>query len=247
MYKEWVAYAFAWFGALYDLFIVFFLLNKRTRLWAYGFVLVFHIATAIFFPGIGMFPYVMIVSSLIFFSGSFHERLLSFFAGKRLTGDVTTAYSFAYKKVLYGIMLGYVLLQCLVPFRFLFYPDRLFWNEEGYRFSWRVMLMEKAGAAYFTVKDNTGKQFYEVNNAEFLTPLQEKMMSTQPDLILRYAHFLANTYAKRGITRPRVYGEVYVTLNGAGSRLFIDSSVNLAAEPFSWKHYQWILPYKAAN
>ncbi|WP_205510178.1 HTTM domain-containing protein [Longitalea arenae] len=247
MYKDWVAYLFSWFGALYDLCIVFFLLNRSTRLSAYAFVLIFHISTAIFFPGIGLFPYVMIVSSLIFFSSSFHERLLSFLPGYKASGHIVTAYTFTYKKWLYRIMLVYVGLQCLVPVRFLLYPDHLFWTEEGYRFSWRVMLMEKAGAAYFTVKDKTGKQFYTVNNAEFLTPLQEKMMSTQPDMILRYAHFLADTYAQRGIAQPRVYGEVYVTLNGAGSRLFIDSSVNLAAERFSWKHYPWILPYKAAN
>ncbi|WP_207514312.1 HTTM domain-containing protein [Longitalea luteola] len=247
MYNEWVAYLFSWFGALYDLLIVFFLLNKRTRWWGYGFVLIFHLATSIFFPGIGLFPYVMIVSSLVFFSGSFHQRLLFFLTGKKVEAELSTPYAFTYKKALYAIMGGYVILQCFIPCRFLLYPDRLFWNEEGYRFSWRVMLMEKAGAAYFKIKDRAGKQFYEVNNAEFLTPLQEKMMSTQPDLILRYAHFLASTYAKRGVTQPRVYGEIYVTLNGAGSRLFIDSSVNLAAEPFSWKHYHWILPYKAAN
>ncbi|HEY1199428.1 MAG TPA: HTTM domain-containing protein [Niastella sp.] len=244
LYKEWVAYGFSWFGAVYDLFIVFFLLNKRTRLWAFCVVLIFHIATAIFFPGIGMFPYVMIVSSLIFFSGPFHQRLLSFLPAKKPANEVTAAYTFTFKKGVYGIMLVYIFFQCIIPLRFLIYPDLLFWNEEGYRFSWRVMLMEKAGAAYFKIKDKTGKQFYEVNNAEFLTPLQEKMMSTQPDMILKYAHFLADTYAKRGVAQPRVYGEIYVTLNGAGSRLFIDSSVNLAAEPFSWKHYNWILPYK---
>ena len=244
LYKEWIAYLFSWFGAVYDLFIVFFLLNKRTRPVAYCFVLIFHIATAIFFPGIGMFPYVMIVSSLIFFSAYFHQRLLSLLPGYKQEDAPATAYSFTYKKWLYGIMLVYMFLQCIVPFRYLLYPGHLFWSEEGYRFSWRVMLMEKAGAAYFTVKDKTGKQFYEVNNAEFLTPLQEKMMSTQPDMILKYAHYLAGAYAKRGIAQPRVYGEVYVSLNGAGSRLFIDSSVNLAAEQFSWKHYHWILPYK---
>ena len=83
-----------------------------------------------------------------------------------------------------------------------------------------------------------------MNNAEFLTPLQEKMMSTQPDMILKYAHFLAKEYKKRGLTDPEVYGEIYVALNGQRSRLFIDSTVNLAAEPLSWKHYQWVLPYK---
>jgi hypothetical protein len=244
MYKEWMAYLFSWFGALYDLFIVFFLLNRKTRLWAYGLVLVFHIATAIFFPGIGMFPYVMIVSSLIFFSGSFHQKLLSRFTGNKFTADLSSMYIPRYRNGFYLMLLLYIFFQCVIPLRFLLYPDHLFWNEEGYRFSWRVMLMEKAGAAYFTVKDRSGNQIYEVNNAEFLTPLQEKMMSTQPDLILKYAHYLAKTYVKRGIEQPRVYGEIYVTLNGASSRLFIDSSVNLAAEPLSWKHYKWILPYK---
>lgn len=249
MYKEWVAYLFSWFGAVYDLFIVFFLLNGRTRKWAYCFVLVFHIATAIFFPGIGMFPYVMIVSSLIFFSGAFHERLLSGLLRKKAgvtkrMNDKPFAYAGKYQKMIYGFIIAYIFFQCVIPLRFLLYPGHLFWNEEGYRFSWRVMLMEKAGAAYFTVRDKTGNQFYEVNNAEFLTPLQEKMMSTQPDMILKYAHFLARTYKERGIQEPKVYAEVHVTLNGAGSRLFIDSSVNLAAEPLSWKHYQWILPYK---
>jgi hypothetical protein len=74
--------------------------------------------------------------------------------------------------------------------------------------------------------------------------LQEKMMSTQPDMILKYAHFLAKEYKNRGIQHPEVYGEIYVALNGERSRLFVDSSVNLAAEPLTWKHYNWILPYK---
>ncbi len=246
MYKEWVAYAFSWFGAVYDLFIVFFLLYKKTRPVAYFFVVVFHIATAIFFPGIGMFPYVMIVVTPVFFPGSFHERLLSYlpFYKNGETGSEKAIYSFRYHKILKTAIVIYIFLQLIIPVRFLFYPDHLFWTEEGYRFSWRVMLMEKAGTAYFTVKDKTGKVSYEVNNKDFLTPLQEKMMSTQPDMILKYAHYLAGEYAKRGIDQPAVYAEIYVTLNGRPSTLFIDSTVNLAVEPLSWKHYKWVLPYK---
>jgi hypothetical protein len=66
MYKEWVAYLFSWFGAVYDLFIVFFLLCRRTRAFAYIVVLGFLISTAVFFPSIGMFPYIMMASSLFF-------------------------------------------------------------------------------------------------------------------------------------------------------------------------------------
>lgn len=244
MYEIWVAYLFSWFGALYDLFIVFFLLNKKTRPIAYGFVLIFHLATALFFPGIGMFPYVMITSSLIFFSAEFHAKLLSFLPGVKLQTLDGTAPVFARKPILSLSIALYVLLQLLIPLRFLLYPGHLFWTEQGYRFSWRVMLMEKSGAAYFTVKDKTGSQFYEVDNKKFLTPLQEKMMSTQPDMILQYAHHLAKSYQQTGLEDPQVYAEVYVSLNGDRSKPFIDSSVNLAAQKSSWKPIPWILPHK---
>jgi len=246
MYEEWVAYLFSWFGALYDLFIVFFLLNRRTRPFAYIVVLVFHIATALFFPGIGMFPYVMITASLIFFSGRFHERLLSYlpFYSNKPAALQRSVYEFRYKKVIAVAAGIYIFFQPIVPARFLLYPGHLFWGEEGYRFSWRVMLMEKAGVAYFTVRDAADKKYTVVNNAEFLTPLQEKMMSTQPDMLLKYAHYLAAQYRQRGWKQPQVYAEVYVALNGNRSRLFIDSTVDLAAQPLSWRHYTWILPYR---
>jgi len=104
--------------------------------------------------------------------------------------------------------------------------------------------MEKSGNTFFYVKEPASGKTYEVNNREFLTPLQDKMMSTQPDMILQYAHHLAAVYAARGVRQPEVYVESYVALNGRRSGLYIDSTVNLAAQPFSWRHYQWILPYK---
>lgn len=242
MYDEWVAYLFSWFGAGYDLFIVFFLLNRRTRPVAFVFVLLFHGATALFFPAIGMFPYVMILSSLIFFSGEFHTKLLSFLrsGNSYLSQQV---YEFKFKKALYFLVAVYVAFQLLFPFRFLLYPGKLFWTEQGYRFSWRVMLMEKAGAAYFTVKDGTGQKSYVVDNKQHLNLLQEKMMSTQPDLILQYAHHLAEVFKKKGVARPKVYAEVYVTLNGTPSQLFVDSTVDLVAKKLSWRPYDWVLPY----
>jgi hypothetical protein len=246
MYQTWVAYLFAWFGAAYDLFIVFFLLNRKTRPVAYVFVVIFHVATAIFFPGIGMFPYVMITCSLVFFSGSFHERLLSFlpYYQRRATTSVeNSTYRFQSRKVLEYAIALYVLFQLIIPMRFLLYPGHLFWHEEGYRFSWRVMLMEKSGAAYFTVKDKATHQQFEVTNTAYLTALQEKMMSTQPDMILKYAHYLASEFKKRGLVNPEVYGEIYVSLNGERSTLFIDSTVNLAAQRVGWQHYNWVLPY----
>ncbi len=243
MYEEWVAYLFSWFGAGYDLFIVFFLLNHKTRPVAYLFVLIFHGATALFFPAIGMFPYVMILSSLIFFSGEFHTRLLSFLRfGKNYLTE--KAYEFKYQKAVVYFAALYLAFQLLFPLRFVLYPGKLFWTEQGYRFSWRVMLMEKAGAAYFTVKDRTGQKSYVVDNKQHLNLLQEKMMSTQPDLILQYAHYLAKLFKAKGVAEPKVYAEVYVTLNGLPSQLFIDPTADLAAKKLSWRPYDWVSPYE---
>ena len=63
---DWTAYLLSWSGALYDLTIPFLLLWSVTRGGAYLLVVVFHIMTAALFQ-IGIFPYVMIISTLIFF------------------------------------------------------------------------------------------------------------------------------------------------------------------------------------
>ena len=78
------------------------------------------------------------------------------------------------------------------------YPGELFWTEEGYRFSWRVMLMEKAGYANFKIVDGKTKKSFYVNNADFLTSFQEKQMSFQPDFILEYAHYLGDHFSNQG-------------------------------------------------
>lgn len=79
-----------------------------------------------------------------------------------------------------------------------------------------------------------------VDNSDFLNPHQEKQMSMQPDLILQYAHFLKDHYARSGVFDPKVRAEVYVTLNGRPSRLYFDPGMDLTQWKDSWKHKFWI-------
>jgi hypothetical protein len=242
----WVHYAFSWAGCIYDLTIGFLLWNYRTRLWAYVAVVVFHGLTAILFP-IGMFPYVMIVTALIFFSADVHKKIIN--AINRLfklpQDFITLKTEFQFKpKVNSAVLIlfaAFFFIQLLLPLRYMAYKGELFWTEQGYRFSWRVMLMEKAGYAQFTVKDSTGK-FAVVNNNDFLTPLQEKMMSTQPDMMLQYAHILRDHYARTGFITPQVYVDSYVALNGRRGRIMINPNTDLAQQQESFKPKTWILP-----
>lgn len=234
--QPWVAFVFSWFGAAFDLSIGFFLWNKRSRPVAYVFVVIFHVLTGLLFK-IGMFPYIMIAVTLIFFPEDLHRRLL----GGRGDGGYGMVRS---SRWVYPLLAVFAVWQLVLPFRYLLYPGRLFWTEEGYRFSWRVMLMEKGGTAFFYIKDAISGRRWEVVNSAFLTPLQERMMDTQPDMILQYAHHLHDVYARKGIHDPIVTVESYVTLNGSGSRLYIDSTVDLAKEQENFLPKKWILPFQ---
>jgi hypothetical protein len=244
---EWIAYAFCWIGCLYDLSIPFLLLNRSTRVPAYFAVIVFHLLTAFLFP-IGMFPYIMIATALIFFPGSFHERILTKIglwfkvSTEFLHPNRTYQYGRTSVRVVAAVFIIFFFAQVVIPFRYLLYPDELFWTEEGYRFSWRVMLMEKAGYAQFTVRDASGKHVM-VDNTQFLSPLQEKMMSTQPDMILQYAHILREHYTKQGFNSPRVYVDSYVSLNGRLGRQLIDPATDLAKQYESFDHKHWVLTF----
>jgi hypothetical protein len=234
-------YLFSWIGMLYDCTIVFWLLNHRTRPWAYAAVIVFHILTGLLFQ-IGVFPLVMIAATLIFFSEQWHVRLLNLFLPRRQdTLKVSDAYKPA-SKVLLVLFAIFFAFQLIFPWRYVLYPGNLCWTEEGYRFSWRVMLMEKAGTATFYVRDSkTNREGMVVNN-EFLNPHQEKQMAMQPDMIVQFAHFLKEHYQQQGVTNPTVRAEVYVTLNAKPSQLLIDPNVDLTTIRDTWKPKPWILP-----
>lgn len=245
--KDWIPYAFSWFGCMYDLSIPFLLWNRTTRPFAYAAVVIFHGLTAVLFP-IGMFPYIMIVTALIFFSGTFHEQLLKTIGGwlSFPSRFLHPAKTYVLQPIIHTTLLAgftlFFVFQLLFPFRYLLYPGELFWTEQGYRFSWRVMLMEKAGYAQFTVLDDQGNRTV-VNNTAFLTPLQEKMMATQPDMLLQYAHILRNEYTKKGFHQPQVYVDSYVALNGRLGKPLVAPTTDLAKEQDSFHPKTWITSF----
>ncbi len=238
------AFVASWFGMVSDCLTPFLLMMKRTRLIAYFFVVTFHIVTGILFQ-IGVFPIVMIVLTTIFFSNEFHQQIvtkISHWFSVKIEGDesIITKVHLITK----CIVVAYVFVQILLPFRYLLYPGNLYWTEQGYRFSWRVMLMEKAGTATFYVTDSkTGRKGF-VDNTMFLNTHQEKQMSFQPDMILQFSKYLQQQYQKMGVYNPKVTAEIFVTLNGRPSELFIDSTVDLSKIEDSFEHKSWILPFK---
>jgi hypothetical protein len=248
--KQWVAYVFSWGGLIFDLFIGFILFNKKTVYYGYILVVIFHGFTALLFP-IGMFPYIMMSTTWIFFQEDIHKSIIRGIKKvvsqkESLKKEAIIPYEMTaqMRQAMYGLLIIYFVIQVILPLRYLLYPGPLFWTEEGFRYSWRVMLMEKTGVTFFYVKDLDKGTEREVPNFVYLTPFQEKMMCTQPDMILQYAHFLGETYHdKQGVIHPAVTVKSFVTLNGSKSQPFIDKQVNLLKESESFSHKAWILPF----
>lgn len=238
--QRWVAFAFSWAGAFYDLSIPLFLSYRKTRPIAYVAVVIFHLLTKLLF-NIGMFPFIMIFSTLIFFPANFHQRLLQPFrvgVAKCFKSDL----SLSYFSKSYVFWLPFLAFQLLFPLRHYAYSGNVLWTEEGYRFSWRVMLVEKNGLATFRVKDKASGRQSEVINSNYLTTFQEKQLAIQPDFMLQYAHFLAKEYRKKyQFKNPEVTVQSYVTLNGRTSKVFIDPNFDLLTVKDDWRPKKWIL------
>ncbi|MCB0014420.1 MAG: HTTM domain-containing protein, partial [Anaerolineales bacterium] len=222
---RWVAYLMSWAGLLFDLTVPFWLSWSRSRAPAYGTVVVFHLLTGLLFP-IGLFPYIMIGLTLVFFPWTRGEN------EEAPAGPAPTLPRPA------TILLGLVLAsQLLLPWRHLLYPGLVNWTEEGFRYAWRVMLVEKTGSAVFTQLEPATGRSQLILPGDYLTGIQEKQMSFQPDMIQQFAHFL-EVEAGHDVV---ITAEVFVSWNGRGSRPLIDPKVDLTAQPVSLAHRPWIL------
>ena len=237
------AYVFSWVGMLFDLTAVFFLLSKKTRPYEYAIIVIFHVMTLWLFY-IGIFPLIMMGVALVFFSPAWHRSVLAkWFSWLNKSEGAQHLFSWSKHQLTFFLFFSlYFLIQVILPLRYLFYQGNVLWTEQGFRYAWNVMLMEKDGYIEFYVEDKVTHKRYIEYPKKYLTPLQERMMDTQPDMILQYAHFLADKYRKRLHHPVAVYADDYVSLNQKAGQTYIDPKIDLSNETDSFAPKKWILP-----
>lgn len=230
--ERWVAYAFSYAGLAFDLAIVPLLLWRRSRPFAYVAVVAFHLMTAQLF-NLGLFPWLMMASSLIFLPPSWPRRT---------PAPVEPALAQPRPTRLGWVFGVYFAIQLVVPLRHLAYPGDVCWTEEGFRLAWHVMVMEKTGAVEYRVVEPATGRTWIVAPGEYLTRYQTKMMSTQPDMILELAHWIADDFRGRGIRDPEVRVDAFASLNGRPRARLVDPTVDLARQSRGFAPYAWVLP-----
>ena len=144
------------------------------------------------------------------------------------------------------ILIGlWVASQILIPMRHHLYPGDTSWTELGHRFAWQMKLRDKRARADFVVRDPATGEQWRVELPRYLTPRQIVKMAPRPDMVLQFAHHLANLARAAGIENPEVRVTLLASLNGRPYVHLIDPDVNLAAVPRDLGQADWIMPLTA--
>jgi vitamin K-dependent gamma-carboxylase len=234
------AYAFSWGGFLFDTTIVFFLMYRRTRPFAYAAVVAFHATVGLLFP-IGMFPIIMIVAAQAFFAPDWPTRFLATIRRTKRTPFVPLACPKLTRGSLVFVS-TFCLFQAAWPLRAHLYGGSVAWHEQGMRFSWRVMVREKNGIVTYIVESRDGTRTWYVQPRQYLNGRQERELASQPDLIVQLARRIARDFRDRGFGDVAVRADAYVSLNGRPAARMIDPSVDLSLVDDGLAKASWILP-----
>ncbi len=245
------AYAMAWGGMFLDLLAPFLLLHRRLRWVALGLLLSFHATNHLIF-NIGIFPYLSLVLTSMFFDPDWPRGAVIWLSGRvdrvrcwrqewvlRIGDRSPAPISSPLRPAALLLLIG---VHVLLPLRNYAFGSDVNWTEEGHRYSWRMMLRSKQGMGYYRVVDPAGGREEAVHPLDSLGQKQYLKMVTHPDMILQYAHHLRDVRAAAG--HPvKIYGEFRVRLNGRRIQRYIDPEVDLAQTEWHWLSAKpWILP-----
>jgi hypothetical protein len=267
--QEWCLWLFVYGGLLFDLLIVPALLWRRTRPVAFALAVAFHLINATVF-NIGVFPWLMIAATVVFFPPDWPRRLArrvepvggwglrsadspvgmrSAECGMRNaecgvrnagSGSAETIQA-TYPLVLIAVGV-FVLVQLAAPLRHFFSADNPSWTEEGHYFAWHMMLRGKqCGIRYYATNPDTGKTG-TVDLRPYLTTFQAARFGRDPRMVHQLARKIAADLREVGVKNVEVRTLALVSLNGRKPQPMIDPRVDLGREPVTWRRPDWIVP-----
>lgn len=230
----------SWAGAFFDLTIVGWLLWRRSRPWAYGAVVLFHLSTAALFQ-IGLFPWAMMALTPVFFDPDWPERLRRRCAAALPTRvafdaspspdpsappDPSTPLTGRWTR---RAVIALVVVNLVMPFRHYVYAGDVVRNEAGYYGSLRVMLTEKTGTVAFLLTDSDTGRRWTVSPDRYFQPWQVGQLASRQDLLITAAQVIAADARSHGHPHVQVRADSWVSINGHPRQRLVDPAADLAA------------------
>lgn len=234
--QKWFYLFIAYAGILFDLLIVPFLLFKKTRTLALIASIIFHIFNSITLQ-IGIFPFFALTFALFFYEPETIRRI--FLRKKSRLENENVDQNFYGKKIVYYLMIPYLIIQLLLPLRHHFIEGNVLWTEEGHRLSWRMMLRERSGYIVIRIKDLETDDESIYNYGKELTEKQALNLATKPDFIWQYCQRIKENFKGKPIA---IYIDCKNSINRKEYKTLIDPKFDMAKAKWDYfGHNEWVL------
>ena len=238
--EEWCVYLFSYGGLVIDLIGVPLLLWKPTRWVALAFMMMFHLLNAKLFH-IGIFPWMMIAATIVLFlppelvgKCRFWNRQDADPAAS--TNNVQTR--FALPPFTRILLLTFVVLQLVIPFRHFLYPGSVALTREGHCFSWRMKLNNRKMVRDLKIYHTDGR-IEPLREFEWITWEQASRFRSI-NQILQMARAVRHHHEARDGSPVSVRGTVTVAVNENPPVQLVDDDVDLSRISPSFFAANWI-------
>ncbi|MCB1592869.1 MAG: HTTM domain-containing protein [Alphaproteobacteria bacterium] len=222
------------------------LMWSKARPWIFGLYVCFHLTNSMIFD-IGMFPFLTIGATLLFFNPDW-PRILYF--GKGAPQTFTAENKPEEEKqgrrgLVTGLLITWLGVQALLPLPALMSSNlQTAWTGHRDLFSWRMMLNQRTlPVAVFVAYMPEKHTVAFVPLRKYISKRQCQRSVWKPNLTVQVARYLKKRYAERYET-PDVEIRAYI-LNAVNYRepeLWADPSANLAAYVPIYGVHEWLEP-----
>ena len=238
-------------GFLIDFGAPFILWYKPFRKWGIIFIALFHIFNSIIFTDIGVFPFVMLGSLILFFEISELPVLRNIIGNvaNQKTKKVNKAVHIAayhFNTGTYVFLIVYFIFQILFPLRGYFLPNDMDWTTIGNRFSWRMKVdTRQINEMTFIIINPVRKDSIPVEVQTFVNDMQILNMAMDPRSVTDFAKMLKATAAERGQENTEVIARIKVSYNGREPQLFVRPDIDMTSVKYTpFNPLSWIYPVK---
>ncbi|XP_065507672.1 vitamin K-dependent gamma-carboxylase isoform X2 [Caloenas nicobarica] len=236
-------------------FLLFFDASRPLALLLTGY---FHAMNSQLFS-IGMFPYTMLLSSSLFCQPCWPRRLCQRCPPWLRGGLPSTRPPQRSPDCCYGPRGGargglrprqhlaaaftilYVLEQLFLPYSHFVTPGYNNWTNGLYGYSWDMMVHSRSHQhVKITYRDGvTGERGY-------LKPgvfTQTRRWKDHADMLKQYATCLSQLLPRYNVSQPRIYFDIWVSINERFQQRLVDPRVDVVRAPWSpWVPTPWVLP-----
>jgi hypothetical protein len=252
---------FSYLGLLFDLFIGPILLIKKTRFFGIMIAILFHLINFVIFllvgGEIGFFPFVMIGTLILFLDPHKIEEKILAPNARLLSLQV-------FNKRIANVLLVFLFLQIIIPFRHIFFEGYVDYNGIGQRFSWRLKNMYKeynpeiikfsllvknipTVMSTFNLSEDTMEiaKFKGERINVYLTARQKTNLFYYPNMIPVFAKKIELLIQEKAELDLIINGDCNVGFMGREKQFLFDTNIDLTKITSStYKTNTWLSPLK---